>query len=277
MGLLWGVAFHWVDLALLAACTSLCAFGTTIGFHRYFTHRGFEARAPVKATLAILGCMTMQGPITQWVTDHRKHHALSDQPGDPHSPHVGHGEGVLGRRTRLRRTPTSAGSSRTSAWSRAASTARTSTRTGSSRAIDRAVPALGRADARDPVRDRLRGGRHRSAPGSRGSSGAACPDLPLPARDLQRELDLPHVRPPGLPLARRGAEQLARRAARLRRGLAQQPPRVPRLRAPRPRPAADRPLVVGDPRARAARARLEREGARRGASASGAGSSDAAS
>jgi stearoyl-CoA desaturase (delta-9 desaturase) len=37
----------------------------------------------------------MQGPITQWVTDHRKHHALSDRPGDPHSPHVGHGDGWL--------------------------------------------------------------------------------------------------------------------------------------------------------------------------------------
>jgi stearoyl-CoA desaturase (delta-9 desaturase) len=76
---------------------TLCAFGTTIGFHRYFTHKGFEARMPVKVTLGILGCMTMQGPIIQWVTDHRKHHALSDKPGDPHSPHVGHGEGLRGR------------------------------------------------------------------------------------------------------------------------------------------------------------------------------------
>jgi stearoyl-CoA desaturase (delta-9 desaturase) len=95
-GLLWNVAFHPVDLALLAAMYFVCAFGTTIGFHRYFTHRSFEARAPVKATLAILGCMTMQGPLTQWVTDHRKHHALSDRDGDPHSPHAGHADGVMG-------------------------------------------------------------------------------------------------------------------------------------------------------------------------------------
>ena len=96
MGLLWGIAFHWVDVALFAALYVVCAFGTTIGFHRYFTHHGFEARAPVKAALAILGCMTMQGPVTQWVTDHRRHHALSDKPGDPHSPHVGHGDGAWG-------------------------------------------------------------------------------------------------------------------------------------------------------------------------------------
>ena len=96
MGLLWDVAFHWYDLVLLAGFYVVCAFGTTIGFHRYFTHRGFEARTSVRVALAILGCMTMQGPLTQWVTDHRKHHALSDQPGDPHSPHVGHGEGAWG-------------------------------------------------------------------------------------------------------------------------------------------------------------------------------------
>jgi stearoyl-CoA desaturase (delta-9 desaturase) len=29
------------------------------------------------------------------VTDHRKHHALSDRPGDPHSPHAGREPGVL--------------------------------------------------------------------------------------------------------------------------------------------------------------------------------------
>ena len=62
MGLLWGVAFHWYDLVLLAGFYVVCAFGTTVGFHRYFTHRGFEAGAPVRAALAILGCMTMQGP-----------------------------------------------------------------------------------------------------------------------------------------------------------------------------------------------------------------------
>ena len=96
MGLLWGVAFHRLDLALFAGFYAVCAFGTTIGFHRYFTHRGFETGPVVKAVLAVLGCMTMQGPLTQWVTDHRKHHALSDKPGDPHSPHVGHGDGAAG-------------------------------------------------------------------------------------------------------------------------------------------------------------------------------------
>ncbi len=40
--------------------------------------------------------MAVQGPVIAWVADHRKHHAHTDVEGDPHSPHVGHGDGVSG-------------------------------------------------------------------------------------------------------------------------------------------------------------------------------------
>jgi stearoyl-CoA desaturase (delta-9 desaturase) len=40
--------------------------------------------------------MALQGGVLDWVADHRKHHAHTDQEGDPHSPHVGHGEGLSG-------------------------------------------------------------------------------------------------------------------------------------------------------------------------------------
>ncbi|MGI8972735.1 MAG: acyl-CoA desaturase [Gaiella sp.] len=93
-GLLWGVALSWIDVALFVLFYILCGLGTTVGFHRLFTHRSFETTKWLRATFAILGSMTMQGPVTQWVTDHRRHHALSDQEGDPHSPHAGRGEGA---------------------------------------------------------------------------------------------------------------------------------------------------------------------------------------
>jgi len=44
----------------------------------------------------VLGSAAIEGPVISWVADHRKHHAFSDQDGDPHSPHVGHGGGVRG-------------------------------------------------------------------------------------------------------------------------------------------------------------------------------------
>ena len=39
--------------------------------------------------------MAIEGPVVNWVADHRKHHAHTDVDGDPHSPH-GHGSGLAG-------------------------------------------------------------------------------------------------------------------------------------------------------------------------------------
>jgi stearoyl-CoA desaturase (delta-9 desaturase) len=39
--------------------------------------------------------MAVQGSVIDWVADHRKHHAFTDEDGDPHSPH-GHGGGLRG-------------------------------------------------------------------------------------------------------------------------------------------------------------------------------------
>jgi stearoyl-CoA desaturase (delta-9 desaturase) len=69
--------------------------GMTIGLHRYFAHRSFETGPRMRLLLAIFGSMSTQGPILSWVTLHRKHHAFSDRPGDPHSPHV-HDSKVFG-------------------------------------------------------------------------------------------------------------------------------------------------------------------------------------
>jgi stearoyl-CoA desaturase (delta-9 desaturase) len=45
---------------------------------------------------AVMGSYALQGSVLDWVADHRKHHAHTDQEGDPHSPHVGHGHGLAG-------------------------------------------------------------------------------------------------------------------------------------------------------------------------------------
>jgi stearoyl-CoA desaturase (delta-9 desaturase) len=95
MGLLWGVAFRPLDLWVLLGFYVFTGLGITLGWHRYFSHKSFETSAPMKALLAISGSMAMQGPLTQWVTDHRKHHALSDKDGDPHSPHAGREPGIV--------------------------------------------------------------------------------------------------------------------------------------------------------------------------------------
>jgi stearoyl-CoA desaturase (delta-9 desaturase) len=86
--LLWGGAVTGLDLAILAVMYVLVGFGVTIGFHRLFTHRSFEAKPWLRGTLAILGSMSVQGAVIHWVADHRKHHTFTDEEGDPHSPHT---------------------------------------------------------------------------------------------------------------------------------------------------------------------------------------------
>lgn len=86
--LLWGTAFNWIYLAILGGMYLITSVGITIGYHRLFTHRSFKTSKPVVAILAALGSMAVEGPVLQWVADHRKHHQHSDEDGDPHSPHL---------------------------------------------------------------------------------------------------------------------------------------------------------------------------------------------
>ncbi len=92
----WDRLLSWQDLAVLAVLYAATGLGVTVGFHRLFTHRSFETKRGVRAVLAVLGSAAIEGPVISWVADHRKHHAFSDEEGDPHSPHVDHGGGLRG-------------------------------------------------------------------------------------------------------------------------------------------------------------------------------------
>ncbi|MHB1809535.1 MAG: acyl-CoA desaturase [Solirubrobacteraceae bacterium] len=91
----WGGALRWSDLVVLAILYALTGLGVTVGFHRLFTHRSFKAAAPLRFLLAVLGSAAIEGPLIEWVSNHRRHHQFSDATGDPHSPHH-HGRGVSG-------------------------------------------------------------------------------------------------------------------------------------------------------------------------------------
>ncbi len=92
----WGAGLSGIDVGLFLATYLATGFGVTVGFHRLFTHQSFQAKRWVRNALAIAGSMAIQGPVIRWVADHRRHHAFSDQPGDPHSPHLDEGPGVRG-------------------------------------------------------------------------------------------------------------------------------------------------------------------------------------
>jgi stearoyl-CoA desaturase (Delta-9 desaturase) len=93
---MWNHELRWRDIAIFAIVYVPIGLGVTVGFHRLLTHRSFKTSPALRGALAVLGTMSVEGPVISWVADHRKHHAYSDRFGDPHSPHVDHGGGWRG-------------------------------------------------------------------------------------------------------------------------------------------------------------------------------------
>jgi stearoyl-CoA desaturase (delta-9 desaturase) len=93
--LLWDRMVGFTELGILAVGYLVTGVGVTVGFHRLFTHRSFQTFRVVRYTFAVLGEMAVEGDVLAWAADHRKHHRFSDREGDPHSPHVGFGDGAV--------------------------------------------------------------------------------------------------------------------------------------------------------------------------------------
>src|SRR5437870_1289209 len=82
----WGWGLSWLDVAMAVALYVIGGFGIGTGFHRYLTHGAFKAKRWLRIVLTLAGSTAIEGEPTQWVADHRRHHAYSDREGDPHSP-----------------------------------------------------------------------------------------------------------------------------------------------------------------------------------------------
>jgi stearoyl-CoA desaturase (delta-9 desaturase) len=78
-GLFLAVGLHWLTGSI----------GICLGFHRLLTHTGMDTPRWLRNSLALIGSMAGEGGPLSWCANHRKHHAFSDQEGDPHSPHDG--------------------------------------------------------------------------------------------------------------------------------------------------------------------------------------------
>lgn len=83
---LWGHLLGIADVLIAVALYIVTGLGVTVGFHRCLTHGSFTPNRPLRIVLAVAGSMSFQGDVIGWVATHRRHHAFTDRPGDPHSP-----------------------------------------------------------------------------------------------------------------------------------------------------------------------------------------------
>jgi stearoyl-CoA desaturase (delta-9 desaturase) len=75
-----------LTLVAAVAVIQVAVFGTTIYLHRCATHRALVMHPAVEWTFKFLLWLTTGQVTKEWVAVHRKHHAFTDEAGDPHSP-----------------------------------------------------------------------------------------------------------------------------------------------------------------------------------------------
>jgi stearoyl-CoA desaturase (delta-9 desaturase) len=79
----------WREGLALALLAYLRGIVSTMGYHRYFSHRSFKTSRPVQFLLGFLCCANLQQGPLWWAAYHRHHHRHSDDRCDVHSPHHG--------------------------------------------------------------------------------------------------------------------------------------------------------------------------------------------
>lgn len=63
----------------------ISGFGITVGVHRLWSHRSYEACFAVRLFLMLCNSIANQGSIYHWARDHRVHHKYSETDADPHN------------------------------------------------------------------------------------------------------------------------------------------------------------------------------------------------
>ena len=75
-----------ISLLVAFALIQVAVFSTTIFLHRTATHRSLVLHPAVEVMFRFALWITTGINTREWVAVHRKHHAFTDEEGDPHSP-----------------------------------------------------------------------------------------------------------------------------------------------------------------------------------------------
>ena len=82
----WFVGFDMYQVVITILLLGFAGMSVTMGYHRLWSHRAFDAHPAVRFILAIGGALAVQNSILHWSSDHREHHKhVDDENEDPYS------------------------------------------------------------------------------------------------------------------------------------------------------------------------------------------------
>ena len=77
---------RWSEVGMLALMFVLIGLSVTIGYHRLFSHRAFQAAWPLRLMVLLFGAAAFENSALWWCSDHRQHHRFVDDPArDPYA------------------------------------------------------------------------------------------------------------------------------------------------------------------------------------------------
>ena len=75
----------WFQVGLFVGMFILTGLSITLGYHRLFSHRAFEAHWLVKLLTLVFGAGAFENSALLWASEHRRHHKHVDDEEDPYS------------------------------------------------------------------------------------------------------------------------------------------------------------------------------------------------
>jgi stearoyl-CoA desaturase (delta-9 desaturase) len=78
------VGLDWFQAMLFGTFFVFTGLSVTLGYHRLFSHRAFQASWPVRLFTLLFGAAAFENSVLQWAADHRRHHKFVDHEDDPY-------------------------------------------------------------------------------------------------------------------------------------------------------------------------------------------------
>ena len=69
---------RWSEVAVFLAMYAAIGLSITVGYHRLFSHRAFQASWPARLAALLIGAAAFQNSALAWCSDHRQHHRFVD-------------------------------------------------------------------------------------------------------------------------------------------------------------------------------------------------------